>query len=284
MTPWTDRAGRLVPLKLAVFLGALAPGLWIAGALLAGAAGPRPYTYVIHETGDWAIRFLLLGLAVTPLRRALDWSRLILVRRMLGLTALAYALVHFGTYVADLQFDLAKVASEIALRIYLTIGFVAVLGLVALGATSTDGAIRRLGRNWVRLHRLVYPITALGLAHYFMQSKVDVSSATLHAGLFLVLMIYRVLVARGRALTPTWLATAAVAGIVGTVALEVAWYAFTTGVPAGRILAANLDIVHMVRPAWWVGAAGLVVAAAALWRRRLGGRPRGVTGRPAPAR
>jgi methionine sulfoxide reductase heme-binding subunit len=284
MRPWADRAGRLVPLKLAVFVGALLPAIAIAGALLAGEAGPRPFTYVIHETGDWAVRFLLAGLAVTPLRRALDWPRLIQVRRMLGLTALAYALVHLGTYVADLQFDLAKVATEIALRIYLTIGFVAVLGLVALGVTSTDGAIRRMGRSWTLLHRLVYPITALGLAHYFMQSKVDVSAATLHAGVFLVLMAYRVIVAAGRPLSPAWLAVAAVAGALATVALEVAWYGLATGVPADRILMANLDLARMVRPAWWIGAAALGVALLAVARGRLGGRPGGVRPRPAPAR
>ena len=153
MMPWTDRAGKFSPLKAMVFAGLFVPAIMIAARWATGQLGPRPVTEAIHQTGDWAIRLLFISLAVTPLRRIADWPKLIVVRRMIGLAALSYALAHFCLYVIDQNFNLARVASEIALRIYLTIGFAALIGLSILGATSTDAAIRKLGRNWNRLHK-----------------------------------------------------------------------------------------------------------------------------------
>lgn len=276
MTPWTDRSGKFSPLKAAVLAGACLPALWLAwqassGALAAtaspGLLGARPITEAIHQTGDWAIRFLWLSLAVTPLRRIANWPKLILVRRMLGVTALLYALAHLTLYTVDLKFDLGRVVSEIALRFYLTIGFAALLGLVALGSTSTDAAIRRLGRNWSRLHRIVYVIGVLAAFHFFIQSKADVYQPTLMAGFFLLLMFYRIAHWRGFSLTsPAILAAIAVAAALGTAAVEYAWYGIATGIPPGRVLAANLQFSFSIRPAWWVLATGLGVALLALAR------------------
>ena len=111
--PWLERSGRLSWLKLVVFVLLFTPGLWIAVALQAGWLGPKPVTEAIHGTGEWAVRFLLISLAVTPLRRVARLNRLILVRRMLGLAALAYALIHFVLYIVSLNFHLAQVAREI---------------------------------------------------------------------------------------------------------------------------------------------------------------------------
>ena len=206
MTPWTDRAGRFSLLKAAVLAGLCMPALLLAisaaqGTLVPagspGLLGARPITEAIHETGDWAIRFLLLSLAVTPLRRIANWPKLIMVRRMIGLSALFYALTHLFLYTWDMKFDLAHVALEILQRFYLTIGFVALLGLAALGSTSTDAAIRRLGKNWVRLHKIVYVIGVLAAFHFFIQSKADVYQPTLLAGLFILLMLYRLANWRG---------------------------------------------------------------------------------------
>jgi len=280
MTPWTDRSGRFSPLKAAVLAGACLPAVWLlwqaaSGALgsagSSGPLGPRPVTEAIHETGDWAIRFLWISLAVTPLRRIANWPKLIMVRRMLGVTALCYALAHFSLYIVDLKFDLVRVASEIVLRFYLTIGFVALLGLVALGSTSTDAAIRRLGGNWGRLHKIVYAIGLLAAFHFFIQSKADVFEPTLMAGLFLLLMLYRLAHWRGFQITsPFVLAAIAVLAALGTVAIEYAWYGLATGVPPGRVLAANLQFSFSIRPAWWVLATGLAVAAVAVARPWLG--------------
>src|SRR5208283_1047833 len=122
MYPWNNRSGRLVPLKLIVFAALFAPAIWVAAAYCLDLLGARPLNEAIHQIGLWTIRLIFLALAVMPLREVLQWQQLILVRRMIGVAAFAYAMIHFGLYTADQMFDLEKVASEIALRIYLTIG------------------------------------------------------------------------------------------------------------------------------------------------------------------
>lgn len=270
MKPWTDRAGHFSPLKTAVFAGTLLPALWLAYyaatgfpavAPSGGILGPRPYSAAIHFTGDWAIRFVLLSLAVTPLRRIGQWPKLIQVRRMLGIAALCYALAHLVLYFFDMNWDVLRVVSEIALRIYLTIGFVALVGLAVLGATSTDAAIRKLGGNWNRLHKVVYVIGILAALHFFMQSKADVYQPTLMAGFFMLLMLYRLAHWRGFSLASSLVLVAiAVVAALATVVVEAAWYGLATGVPVNRVLAANLQFSYTIRPAWWVLAMGLAVA------------------------
>lgn len=268
MLPWNDRAGTLSWLKLTVFIGVLAPGLWIVFQAATGTLGSKPVTSAIHQSGDWAVRLLLAGLLVTPLRYIADWPRLIAVRRMIGVAALAYAAFHLLFYVVEQAFDLTRVASEIVLRFYLTIGFVALLGLAALGATSTDGMIRRLGgARWNRLHSLVHVITALAILHFFLQTRLDVSEPVLMLGFFLWLMGFRLMRRWSVPVNPWTLAALALGSAVTAAALEAAWYATRTGVDATRILAANLDLAFGVRPSVWVLAAGLVMVAVNLARR-----------------
>lgn len=257
--PWRDRAGRLSWLKLATFLCLLAPGLWLAGAYALDALGAKPITALIHATGEWAVRILLLSLAITPLRRIAHLPKLIVIRRMLGLGVLAYALIHLSLYVVDENFVLTKVASEIVLRFYLTIGFVALVGLIVLGTTSTDGMVRRLGPSWHRLHKAVYAIAALALLHHFIQAKIDVSNAVFATGAFGLLMGWRVMHHYGVPTRPLPLAALAVAVWGLTVGIEAAWYGLATNVPAALVLEANLDFSYVVRPAWWVLALGLTL-------------------------
>lgn len=264
--PWRDRAGRLSGLKLATFLAALAPGLWLAWLYGFDALGPKPITALIHGTGDWAVRFLLLSLAVTPLRRIANYPKLILVRRMLGLTVLAYATLHLGLYVVDQNFLIGKVVSEIVSRFYLTIGFVALVGLTILGATSTDGMIRRLGKAWPRLHKAVYAIAALGLLHYFLQSKIDVSAPVFWTGLFVILMGWRAMQRFRVSTRPLSLVVLAIGSALLTALIEAAWYGLKSGVPASAVLGANLDFSYSIRPAWWVLGYGLVLPALNLVR------------------
>ena len=139
IVPWRDRHGRFLPLKAAVLFAGCIPGAVLAFWWASGALGGRPVTEVIHGTGDWAIRFLLITLAITPAARVLNWPRILLVRRIVGLTALAYAVTHLCLYVVDQNYNLLVVVSEIFRRFYLTIGFVTLLGLGVLGTTSTDG-------------------------------------------------------------------------------------------------------------------------------------------------
>lgn len=266
MTPWTDRAGQYSALKMATLLATLAPGIWLAVALLQDRLGGKPVTAAIHETGDWAVRFLLASLAVTPLRRIARWSRLILERRMLGVAALGYAAAHLLLYVVDQSGDLVRVVSEIALRTYLTIGFVALLGLALLGITSTDATIRRLGRSWGRLHRCVYAIGVLTLVHYFLQSKLNTMQASFMAGLFVLLMTYRLADRFATTMAFRQLAVLAIAGGLATAAIEFAWVGLATNLPAVGILKANLDFSYQIRPAWWVLGCGLAFAALAALR------------------
>ena len=270
--PWQDRAGRFSALRAAAFALLLAPAAWVAGEALLGQLGPEPWKAALKEIGLWTIRLLLLTLAVTPLGRILAEPRLLALRRLCGLTVLAYAGLHLGLYAGYENFSLGKIASEIALRIYLTIGFVTLLGLAALGWTSTDGWIRALGPRWKRLHALIFPIAALGVLHFYMQSKSVVWEAVLAGGLLAWLLLWRALPRPWQSRIPALLVLAPLTALAAA-GLEYAWYALATKLPAERILLANLDIAFGLRPAVWAGIAALAVPAVALlWRWRPGRR------------
>src|SRR5690349_15678286 len=117
--PWRDSSGRLSPLKLAVFAALFLPGAWTVLSYPLGALGDCPLNEAIHQFGLWGFRFLLISLTVTPARLVLQFPRLVLVRRMIGVAAAAYIAIHFSLFVVDQAFDIVKVASEIALRVYL---------------------------------------------------------------------------------------------------------------------------------------------------------------------
>jgi methionine sulfoxide reductase heme-binding subunit len=268
--PWNDRAGRFAPLKATTLVLVGLPALWFLYRALVPGLGPRPLTEAIHTLGDWTIYLLLITLAVTPARRLFDWSKLIQVRRILGVSALLYVVTHFTLYVIDSRLDLGFVAKEIVLRVYLLIGFTAILGLVALGVTSTDGMVKRLGAiRWNRLHKLVYVITALGILHYYMQSKVDVSQPVLMTGFYLWLIGYRLMASRGIKEGFAPLLGLSVTAALLTAAAEAAWYGIATGIGGWRPLLANLDFSFSIRPAWWVLAAGLSVTVLSEARKRL---------------
>ncbi len=270
--PWRDPAGRFSVLKLAVLVLVLLPALSVALAYWEHGLGGRPITEALHRVGDWAVRLLLVALAISPARYVLDWPRAMILRRMLGVAAASYAGAHFVLYCFDQKWQVWTIGSEIVLRFYLTIGFVALLGLIALAATSFDRVIRRMGRSWKKLHRLVYPVAALALFHYFIQSKANVSDAVLVAGLFAWLMLWRTLSARVRG--KLWvLPLLAIGAGLATAAIEGLWYRLATNVDAGRVLMANLDLTFGPRPAVAVAILGLVVFVVAAVRR-LFGRPR----------
>ena len=268
--PWKDYSGHLSPLKLAVFIALFLPAAWVAFAFAEDWLGARPVNEAIRQIGLWTIRFLFTALAITPLRAILDWPRLILVRRMVGVAAFAYALTHLTLYTAQEAFDLAKVASEILLRIYLTIGFTALLGLAALAATSTDGMVRRLGfRRWQTLHRLVYLIALLAVIHFSLQSKLDVWEPTIMAGIYGWLMGYRALArfiaVRGR-LPLFWIAALGLAAALLTAVGEALYFRLALGVDPVRLLGVNFSLAAGLRPAAVVLLLGLGVTAAAALR------------------
>jgi sulfoxide reductase heme-binding subunit YedZ len=246
----------------------LLPGLWITGLAVIDALGARPLKQAINLTGDWSIYLLLVTLAVTPARHILAAPRLVLARRSLGIAACGYAALHLVLYALDLDLDLGRVAGEIVLRLYLTIGAVALLGLAALAATSWDGAVRRLGAvRWSRLHRLVYACALLSVVHFLLRSPTDTFEPMLLAGLLAWLAGYRLL-RRRREVGPEKLVALALAAAVLTAGGEAAWHAAATGIDPWRILAAHLDTGFGLRPAWWVLIAGLAAAALGALTRR----------------
>jgi sulfoxide reductase heme-binding subunit YedZ len=283
---WRDRRGRVSGLRiatLALLLWPLALALYVG---LTRGLGGRPLNDLIHRAGFWALIFLLLSLAVTPLRRAGHFGRLIDVRRMIGVGAFAYAAAHLSLFVADQKFDLLHVAAEIAKRVYLVIGFTALLGLTALAATSTDAMVKRLGGlRWRRLHQLTYLIGLLALVHFFQQTKADVTVPTLYAGLFAWLMEYRLLAKwRGEgALNPGWLAVLALAAGLLTLVGEAIGIGIAFGVSPLLVLATAFDLDIGIRPGWLVLGAGLLVATLDLVRGWSERRFRPIAARPAPA-
>ena len=264
-----ERSGRWSPIKIVAFVAAVLPALWIAYQAATDELGARPVTEAIHQAGDWALRFLLITLAITPAQRIFNYPRLVLARRTLGVASAAYAVLHLSLYVLDQHFDLFKVASEIVLRIYLLIGALALTGLIALAVTSTDAAISRLGSDrWKALHRFVYGIALIAAVHFFMQSKLEIYQPVLMAGFLTWLLAYRLLYRRNGEVTPLQLLFLALAAAVVTAIGEALIYMFTSGVDARRVLLAHFDIDMEVRPAWWVLAAGLAVTAVGFWRQK----------------
>jgi methionine sulfoxide reductase heme-binding subunit len=155
--------------------------------------GADPVKRLIHACGITALNLLLITLAVTPLRRLTHWNDLIRLRRMLGLFAFFYVLLHFTVYAwLDQQLKLAAIGADILKRPYITIGMLALLLLIPLAVTSTNRMMRRLGRRWTTLHKLVYVITGLGLWHFWWQVKKDIREPLLYVGIFAVLMALRV--------------------------------------------------------------------------------------------
>src|SRR6266403_1416425 len=248
-----ERSGRWSPVKIVAFVAALLPVSWIAYQAAAGELGARPVTEAIHEAGDWALRLLLITLAITPAQRIFQYPRVTLARRTLGVAAAGYAVLHFSLYVLDQHFDLFKVASEVVLRIYLTIGAFALAGLIALASTSTDAAISRLGSGrWHAIHRFVYAIAVVASVHFFMQSKLNTYEPVLMAGFLVWLLAYRALYRRNREVSPVHLVFLAAGTAVVTAVGEAMLYLLTSGVDARRLLLALFGLVMELRPASWV--------------------------------
>lgn len=183
---------RTTILKLAVFLLCLVPLGFIVWDIFTGNLGANPVEALSHRTGSWTLRFLLIVLAVTPLRKLSGQAWLIRYRRMLGLYAFFYASLHFTVYFAlDLYFALDHVLEDIAKRPYITVGFIAFVLLIPLAATSTNQMMRSLGKRWKKLHRLVYLIAVLGVVHFIWLVKADLLEPLVYATMLALLLGYR---------------------------------------------------------------------------------------------
>ena len=182
------------PRKLRVFKAllfslCLLPLAGLIAQTLLGELGANPVETITHATGDWTLRLLLATLAVTPLRQLLGWIWLVRLRRMLGLFTFFYASLHLLTYLwFDKFFAWGDIVHDIGKRPFITVGMAAFVFLVPLAVTSTDAMMRRLGRVWKRVHRLVYVIGALGVLHYWWLVKADERDPLIYASLLAVLL------------------------------------------------------------------------------------------------
>ena len=185
----------IVTLKAIVFVAALLPLARLVTAVFffPDWLGANPAEYITRSLGDWALRFLLLTLCVTPLRKLSGWSWLLRFRRMLGLFAFFYVLVHFSSYISfDQVFDVNDILKDIAKRPFITVGFLSLLLLIPLAVTSTNAMVRRLGgRRWTALHRLVYVIAPLAVLHFWWMVKRDVTEPLIYAVILAILLGYR---------------------------------------------------------------------------------------------
>lgn len=189
---------RILAAKTLLHLAALTPlvillwQMWNVAKTGGNALGADPVAEIEHRLGLWALRFLMLTLAITPLRQLTGWNVLVRFRRMLGLYAFAYASLHFAAYLGlDLRGFWTQVFEDIAKRPYITVGFIAWLLLVPLAVTSTTGWIKRLGRNWARIHMAVYAVAMLAVLHFWWLVKADVREPAMYAGIAALLLGWR---------------------------------------------------------------------------------------------
>ena len=180
-------------LKPAIFVAALSPGLWLGYRAYSGQLSVNPIEDITLTTGIWALRLLLLSLAITPIRRITGWQRVIQYRRMFGLFAFFYATLHLLTYVVlDQGLEFEFILPDIVKRPYITMGMIAFTLMVPLAITSTRGWIRRLGRKWQLLHRLVYVSGVAACLHFLWKVKIPMGEPVYYAAILGVLLLFRV--------------------------------------------------------------------------------------------
>tara|TARA_B100000945_G_scaffold137900_1_gene110107 strand:+ start:289 stop:870 length:582 start_codon:yes stop_codon:yes gene_type:complete len=182
------------PIKPVIFLLALIPFLYLLIKALQNDLGPDPAQALSIESGEWTLRFLLLTLTITPLRQIFGLIEIARLRRMIGLFTFFYATIHLVSWMAFiLGFRWFAIAEELVERPYITIGFLAYIILFSLGVTSTDSMVRRLGRNWKRLHKLIYLASLLAIIHLLWILRTDITEAVIYGTLLIILLGYRVL-------------------------------------------------------------------------------------------
>lgn len=192
---------KLKTVKPLIFLACLIPLGSLGLDAWRDRLGANPIEVITRSTGTWTLVFLLVTLSVTPLRKISGWPSLIQFRRMLGLFAFFYASLHFTTYIwLDQFFDLSAIVKDVPKRPFITAGFLSFVLLIPLAVTSTRGMIRRLGRRWQQLHRLIYLIAIGGVIHYLWLVKADRSQPFLYGACLALLLGYRIVVGQRKTL------------------------------------------------------------------------------------
>lgn len=184
----SDQVLRFI-IKPVVFITCLLPLALLVNGVVSDSLGPNPIEELLRQSGDWVLRFILITLSITPLRKLTGWTGWIRLRRMLGLYAFFYAALHFTIYIwLDRELLLSEIIVDIAKRPYITVGFAALVMLVPLAVTSTRGWQRRLGRRWQKLHQLVYIIGVAGVFHYLWLVKADTRDPLIYAAWLIVVL------------------------------------------------------------------------------------------------
>ena len=185
-------------LKAFLFILCLYPLARLVWLAYAGQMGANPIELITRSLGAWTLVFLLITLSITPVRRLSGWAWLLKLRRMAGLYAFFYALLHFATYVwLDQFFDLSSIFMDVIKRPFITIGFAAFILLIPLAITSTNAMVKRLGgKRWQQLHKLVYVIAIFGVLHYWWLVKKDITQPLIYAAVLVLLLSYRLVMSR----------------------------------------------------------------------------------------
>ena len=267
--PWQDKSGTLSPVRTGALVMSVLPAAWLLWRALNRGLGPRPLNAAILESGDWALYMLLLTLLVTPLRRMLHWPRLIAARQVFGLAASAYAVLHVCLHIAEQKYNIINILSEIVYRFYLGIGMIALIFLLILAATSGEKKVRALGpEDWNKIHKLIYLIVPIGILHFFLKAKVEISLPILLTGCYLWLIGWRILHSR-HADSPAGLIGLSLTTAGLTLLTEIIWLNLKAGIPARDVLDQSFDFDYEIKSFWIVLAAGLTLCAAHYISRRL---------------
>jgi len=266
--PWQDGKQGFSWLKAGTLALMFVPAMLMLHDLATGQFGPVPLGGLTYWSGVWATAILLLALAITPAATIFRWRRLIIARRMIGVTALAYTVAHIIIYFALRFWNFAFIANEIVTRLSLIVATVATIGLIALGATSVDAAVRRMGARWQQLHNAIYVVTALALLHYLLSPGLF-PDQFLMSGMFFWLMVWRVLDRRRQGRNSGALALLAVGSCLFTAVLEVGWIWAFRGYQLSEIFSIYFTPILGIPPAWTILALGLVIAMATFAQQAL---------------
>jgi len=267
--PWQDRTRGFSLLKAGTFALMFGPAIWLVDQVATGEFGPVPLGGMTYWSGFWATAILLFALAITPASTIFRWRRLVVVRRMIGVTALAYTVAHIIIYFALRFWDFTFIANEMATRLSLIVATASTIGLIALGATSVDAAVRRMGaEGWQRLHSAVYVTTALAIIHYLLSPGLFPDQFLL-SGAFFWLMTWRALERRGHGANAGALAVLAMASCLFTAAMEIAWIWAFRGYALAEIFSIYFTSILGIPPPWTILGLGLAVSGAAFARQAL---------------
>jgi sulfoxide reductase heme-binding subunit YedZ len=267
--PWYDRNQKLSWLKASTLALMFVPAIWLLDQIITEQFGPVPLGGMTYWSGLFATGLLMLALAITPVATIFGWARLIIIRRMIGVTALAYTIAHLLIYFALRFWNFASIAHEMLTRISLILATIATIGLVALGATSLDDAIRRMGAgNWQRLHSAIYVIGALALVHYLLSPDIY-PEQYLMSGIFCWLMLWRLLNRRGLGTNAGALAGITLVSCLFTALLEIGWIWAYQGYAMSEILSIYFTLDLGMPPALKILAIGLLIALGASGRHAL---------------